>query len=447
MHPFIQRTISVGALTALALTSACSVSSDDDAAAPSATSAPDAGTGTTDAAAPGEPQRGVTDDTIRLGLALIDTDATRETYGVELGNFPDEIITTLEATINEAGGINGRDVQFVVSRFLPVPDEESQATCRELIEDEQVYAVLGTFLGDNALCVTEAHATPYFGGFGLTPEFQDRSQAPFVTLEGDIAESTAASVELLVEEGVLDEAAVAVYSETDYTPELVEAGVLTPLAAGGIDVVSQAQASDFGGDQVAAGNEADLILQRFEADGADTILVAAGLPVILPALSRTDYAPQLVFLNGQIQGNRAVEGYGLTDPAELEGAIAAVAGRTTQEQFDAPITTACIEDINAHSDLAVTEDDLFTAEEQPGSRDFRAIPLVCGIINLAREVLTTAGDDLSTEGLLAALDELGDADLTGQGGGSLSRTDWGVGAPPRLWSFDVETVTFLPTDG
>jgi len=463
-----RRVIPVGLALAAVLAS-CSVSSSDDDADTSDTTVATvatsdavttepadttSGADTTEVAdtapaadttEPPAPARGVTEDTIKIGGAFIDVDAVREQFGVELGNTPEEMIPALIAGLNADGGINGRQVEYVGRLVVPVGTESSEQACRELIEDEEVFAVVGTFLGDTGLCVTETYATPYFGGFGLTPERQERSEAPFLTTALNEADALSAGVQLLIDNGQLDGAKVAVYSEAaGYTQEFIDTYVVAPLEAAGIEVVANAQLTDTGGDQVAAGAELDRILQSFEAAGADTLLETGGMITFAPALERTDYAPQLIILNGQILAPDAVEGFALTNPDELIGALGVIEGVLASEIQDDPVLAECIEWINENSDLAVTPADILTVEEAPESRDYRNLPALCGIFQLVRTVLTEAGDNPSSESILAGLDGLTSFPAVGNPDASLSSERWGAGAPVRLWEYDQEQVRFLP---
>lgn len=435
-----RRVLGAAALGLAVVLSACSVSTSDSATSSTTTAARDEGQPA------GPPPQGVTDDTITLGAAIIDVDQVREQFGVELGTLPEEVIPALVEAVNADGGINGRTVEVVERRFLPVGNEPSEQVCRELVEDDQVMAVMGSFLSDNALCVTETYGRPYFGGWGLTPERQERSEAPYVTTAANEADSIRESMELLADEGLLDDAKVAVYHEADMSPEFAADYVVAPLEAAGVEVVSVVQRADAAGDQVAAGADLDRILQRFEADGADTLIVAAGLPVMVPALERTEWAPQLIFTNGQIIGAEALEGYGLTDPSELAGAIGAVPGTISDEVAEDPRFLDCIDAINAHSDLDISVDDIYSPDERPGSREMGQLPGLCALWDLTRTVLTAAGDDLSNEGILAGLATLDSFEMQGNPEASLSEERWGAGTPARLWEYHEDRVEFLPAD-
>jgi ABC-type branched-subunit amino acid transport system ATPase component len=105
----------VGAVALAAVVGACSVSSSE----------PEAGSGgsddssaATDDRAGDAPVRGVTDDTIKLGVATIDVNRVRDQFGVNLGGLPDGVIPALVAATNETGGINGRQVEVVENPIM-----------------------------------------------------------------------------------------------------------------------------------------------------------------------------------------------------------------------------------------------------------------------------------------------------------------------------------------
>lgn len=424
---------------------ACNVSSDDDSAATTAaanTTTPvsdTAGSTTT----PPEPARGVTADTIKIGGAMIDIDGLKTQFGIDLGTYNPDIIPAIVAWINEEG-INGRTIEYVERQFLPIGTDSSQQACRELVEDEQVFAVAGVFLDANPLCVTETYSTAYFGGFGLTPEFQERSKAPFIITGNDYAEELRASTQLLIDENTLDGAKVALFYDSDAIKTIADEIVTPLLEAAGISVVSAAQLSDTGGDQVAAAAAMAQILQKFESDGADTLIDLTGINNLLPALEQTDYAPKIVIINGQILGERAAENFGLTYPAELKGAIAVTSGLTNSESIEDPVVQECIAGINAHTDLAITSTDLLPTKENPASRGFTTVPVVCGIFDLLRTVLIAAGPNPTNESIVAGLDSLESFRVAGNPSGSLSSTRWGAGGVVRIFTFDEASVTFLP---
>lgn len=454
------RTAAVLAASLVLATASCSVSSDSDDTTSSSTATTaevtTSETASTDAvdttqAATTEPTtppttievRGVSVDSIKLGVALIDVDAVKEQFGVDLGHIPEGIAEALAEQINAAGGINGRNVEVVVRKFLPVGSESSETACRELIEDEQVYAVLGSFLGDAGLCVTETHATPYFAGFGLNEERQQRSQAPFLSIEGD---ALSASIQKAIDTGVLADHKVAVYFESDTAQSVIDTKVVAPLEAAGIEVVSQAQLPS-SGDAVQAANDIDVIFQRFQADGADALVSVSGATVLLPALERTEWRPQLVFTNGQFTSDGGLDNLGLTDYSRLDGAVAISMSLLSKDLVDDQQLLECLDAVNTSTGTDYTTDDIFDPSQKPNSRQIGMVPGLCQVWDMTVAVLTAAGADLSPGGLLAGLDQVGTFPIPGYPEAELSSTRWGAVDSVRLWHFDEATHAFVPDAG
>lgn len=435
----------LGALVALLLLAgACSVSSSDESSDGTTTTPEDDTTTTTAPSEPAEPARGVTEDTIELGVALIDVDGVRDQFGVDLGTLPEGVVEALAAGTNADGGINGRMIEVVSRPFIPVGNESSTAACRELIEDEEVFAVLGMFLGDNGLCVTETYATPYIAPFGLDAQRQERSEAPFLSVEGEVGATNVAAVELFHEEGLLDDAKVAIYAESTESQDMVDEvrGALEDL---GVEVVSFAQLPA-SGDPVQAATDIDRIFQRFQSEGADTLLALSGAAVVLPALERTEWSPQLLFTNGQLTSGDALDGFGLTDPSELEGARAATLSLLSEEIVDDPELAECIDTVNAELGTDFVPEDIFPAEEVPESQEIGQLVGVCQTWDLAVTALEAAGEHPTADSLRAGLEDLDEFSVAGRPNLSLGPDRWGADENVRLWSWDSESLKFAPAD-
>lgn len=430
--------ILVPALVGALVAAACSVSSGDERSEGSQE-------GTDPAPAIDAPARGVSRDAIRLGIAAPDLDAVRERFGVDVGNSPPEALQALVDATNEDGGINGRQVELVVRPFLPVGEEEAQQACRELIEDEEVFAVVGSLIGDTALCVTETYETPYFGNFGLNPERRQRSRAPFITVDEDEAAHLGSSIERVIDEELVEGEEVAVVWDGETTESIVGEQVVGPLEEAGFDVVSQAQLTQ-ASDVVQGGAEMDRILQRFASDGADTVVVAMGLGIVLPALERTSYRPQLIFTNGQLTTAEPLTKRGLEDPHTLDGAIGAVWGTTVEEWADNPDLAECFATINEHSDLDLRPEDVYPADVRPGSKGVALLATTCQLWDLTVTVLDAAGDDPTPASIVDGLDSLDSFELFGGRDGSLGATRWGAGSGSRIWRYDPSLVRFVPAD-
>ncbi|HSS10149.1 MAG TPA: hypothetical protein VLL25_09700, partial [Acidimicrobiales bacterium] len=98
--------------------------------------------------------QGVTDKTVKLGVALVDfnfikpfVDGVRiqqkETYQLYIDN------------INAHGGLAGKQIQPVYETYNPIGNAGALALCTKFSEDEKVFAVVGTFVdfsGDAQTC-------------------------------------------------------------------------------------------------------------------------------------------------------------------------------------------------------------------------------------------------------------------------------------------------------
>lgn len=435
-------------LTALAavVLASCSLSVQDDAKGSTTTAKGD------DAASSSTPARdfsdvathGVTDDKITVGAAIIDTAKVKEKYGVELGGVPAGTMEALVEAQNERGGINGRQIEFVPKYFLPIGNEDSERVCRELTEDDPVFLVIGTFLSDNALCVTETHSTPYTSWFGLTQERMDRSKAPYLTTAPMVDDELAQDMDVLVDSGEIDKSKVAVYWEGDLKSDWVETNIIERLKKGGIDVVSTAQLPS-SGDQVQADADVTRILQRFQADGADTLINLAGQPVILPALGKSTYRPRMIFTNGQILGEGVLEKNKITDRDNFADALTVLSGSTSEEVAADPAFKRCLDDINSNSELDIKADDLFSKDIKPSSRGYGQLGSMCKVWQFTVDVLEAAGDDPTVQSLNQGLADA-KLDYVGSKGAHVSPTRWGAGEAPRLWRYDVERDGFLPAE-
>jgi hypothetical protein len=399
------------------------------------------------AAASAPPAQGVTKDTIKLGYAAIDFARIKSSFGVDAGNAPPEALEALVDATNAAGGINGRKVELVVRTYLPVGQTEAEQACRELIEDEKVFAVLGTFIGDTALCVTETHATPYFGNYGLSPARKARSKAPFLVTGFDDDQNLHDAVKLLLDKGVLKGKRVAVLSDQERDQASIDELVVGQLEQAGVKVVSNGRRAPATTDAVQGAAEMDRILQRFHDDGADTVIVTTGLGGVVPAFGRTSYRPKVLFVaNGQVANAEPLTKWGLTDPASLDGALGAVFATSSPELAADPLVAKCFRTIDKYSDLGLKPEDVYSPTEKPGAKGMALVAQMCELWGMTSKVLAAAGPNPTADSIVAGLDDVGPIPQVLGRTGHLSSTKWSASSGSRLWRYDASRVRFVPAD-
>src|SRR5438128_3807001 len=88
---------------------------------------------------------GVTDKTIKIGVALVDFKCIApyiQTTRIDEFKVYDAFI----ADINAKGGVAGRKLVPVYHTFCPIVPAPALALCTQFTEDDQVFAVLGDFV-------------------------------------------------------------------------------------------------------------------------------------------------------------------------------------------------------------------------------------------------------------------------------------------------------------
>jgi hypothetical protein len=379
--------------------------------------------------------QGVTEDTVRVGVTVIDTDELAELFDVHLDLAPTDLLEGLAATLNSNGGVGGRQLEIFVETFLPVGTGPAEEICTKFVEDNEVFMVTGQALDDTMLCYTETYEVPYLGYFGLTPEREERSIAPFISVEmaSDLQRRNA--TEILVDGSYLDDKAVAVYwSEADEL--LARDAVIPTLEDGGIDVVATAALPSFGGDQLATDEAIDIIVESFRADGVEAIVNISEVVTLSQGIDRVDYRPDLFYLNGQVSNAEIFEGSGI-DPETLTGAMGVAPSNLSLDELkEDKLWIECIESYNASGPEEPF--DLDTIEEGIAG----SVAQNCGGFWLLTMLLEAAGPDLTPSTIAAAADNMGTFDLPGLPGASLGPGKWSAGNAMRIYQYSPDLFRF-----
>ena len=108
---------------------------------------------------------GITPDTIRLGVALVNLDTlSRAGVGATNGTVADRtrVWEALVAGANAEGGAAGRTIELAVTDFDPLDTNAGPQACRTLAEDHGVFAVVADvgWAEPAALCVTRQYGRP-----------------------------------------------------------------------------------------------------------------------------------------------------------------------------------------------------------------------------------------------------------------------------------------------
>ncbi|EFC82592.1 ABC transporter substrate-binding protein [Parafrankia sp. EUN1f] len=408
---------------------ACSVESDD----------PPAGAPTTDAyPAPPAPATapGVTDDSITIGFTYPDLETVRQFVDIDHGDY-EAVFQALVDKVNENGGINGRTVVPVYGAIDLLAPAGAQRTCVRLTEDEDVFAVLGTFTDDDVECYVQTHETIVVGG-ELTAERYARARAPWVSDErggGEIPDG----LRLFAERGALAGDGVGVVSYRDDQAVLDEI-VLPTLRDQGIPVTETAVLDADLRDPAAVNRQASTVIQKFQAAGVTTVLLVGGSQSGFPTeLEKTNYRPTLLFTDmrkalGYVQGSQD------RDLSVLDGAL------TLGSAFDyaGPANKPCVTALEAAMP-ELTGKFVDPATEKAGEPSYGTSErTACNSLTLFQAIAEKAGRELTYESFQQAALSLSSFDLpTYADSATYSRQTPHGAIPPRVFTFDPDQKTFV----
>jgi ABC-type branched-subunit amino acid transport system substrate-binding protein len=426
------------AAAALLLAAACTTSSDDGAGP---------GTGDTESTT-GEltaSARGVTADTIRIGFSYPDLDALAESGLVKVSHGPyGEIVDALVDDINAQGGVNGRKLEVSIEKFSVLTAEEQLAACAKLTEDDEVFAVLGGFIGDNNLCVAQQHSTTLISGYGSGFNSVElaKARAPWVTWNASDDRAIEALVRVLDDQGRLEGKTIGVYGALASSEPLIDLTV-TALEAAGYTVEETAINDAPATDGQAASSQDEVIAARFQDQGIDLVIVLIGYP---PGANfdAADYHPE--FYSPQT-GSTAAGAF--TNPY---GEFPLVAGLSASgdpdEGYDTPEMQRCRDVWKRASgrDIKPASEELRDGE----SSGFTAMLTACTSLRIFVEAAEAAGPNLTPETWMQGLESLGTIALP-----SVPAASFGPGKPDGQdtfqlavfnpeWTPDSDVPQFLP---
>ena len=111
--------------------------------------------------------QGVTKDSIKVGIALVDFSAIKDFVDYKFGDTQ-KIAQVFVDDINKNGGIDGRKIIPCTrsTRRSPAASPTRCSLCTAWAEDDKVFAVLGVFIdfsGQGQLCLTKEHKVIHIG--------------------------------------------------------------------------------------------------------------------------------------------------------------------------------------------------------------------------------------------------------------------------------------------
>ena len=218
---------------------------------------------------------GVTKDSIRLGIALVDFECIKQyTDSIRLNQQP--VWEAYIKDINDKGGIAGRKIDPVFKSYCPLTNQEILTYCTAFTQDDNVFAVMGTFIdfsGDAQTCIAKQQKR-LLVTFDLTQAIMDRSPAGYIVTPGTIPER---GVDILLslakKEGTLEGKKVAVLGDTN-VKSIIEGTIEPGLKNLGVELGSTAVLAISGGDTTQPQAQLDSFIEKWKTEGVNAIFMS-----------------------------------------------------------------------------------------------------------------------------------------------------------------------------
>ena len=374
---------------------------------------------------------GVTAETIKIGAPQVDYEqlANLGLARIDRGGY-DVIYEALTAEVNANGGICGRMLETVTYKFLPFGTDTSLAGCVYFTEDEEVFAVLGSFtrVAAGNICVTETHNTALIGA-PFTADDRARANAPWVSLGIATDRVLEVFVSALDKAGLLADAGnVAVHSGAG-RQELVDNVLVPALEAAGVDVAERTVIDVPAGDTQAGAavwrtfveiyRNADINTVFLDGDSIFGVeqLIQGGLDVTLFNAERNTFT------------------FGLQDSSDPGYFEAYTLGSPYTAEDNNPRMEDCIQGFERQSGIEVIPNSLLPEEE---TNWFIPVRNVCQVFDLFVQLAAAAGPNLNNETLQAAIDSFGPIELPNEAFASLGVGKYDIRDGVVLMKWDPE---------
>ena len=362
----------------------------------------DAGAGESETQVPSQPltasDTGVTETSITLGIPAVDVEQL-QALGLLAGIELDEMGAweSAMANVNDRGGVAGRTLEAVYSVYLPLGVAQADAACVELVQDNEIFAAIGTLIvPESALCYTELNGTPFVGVGTITEEIAGRSIEAVLTTDASVERLRIGMIDLAESEGALQRP-VAVHGDERGAIE----SAVRELQSRGANVVSISTVSAPETDVQARVAEYEGIFERWRSDGAEVVINVGTTLDILSAMGRQEF-----YIDVYTAESGAFN-YQPDEEREYEALrhVTSVTGAPSPGEEHAP-TVACHDAFNTrYPDMNLTD--------HPDQSWI--VGVSCAVVEIFAAAAAAAGPELTHESFAAAAGGVGVIDLPGFG--------------------------------
>ncbi len=358
--------------------------------------------------------KGVTEDTVSVGVSILDFDALKEMGLQDFGWGDQRLIWEFYIDeLNARGGVAGRQVDAELAFYNPAFAIEAEEACLQMTEDREVFAVIGAFLGPAepaTPCLTQQEDLVVFNGT-MTVDLLAGAKSVWV------ADGTAGRrripifFDLLDQAGYVDGQKIAVVSGNENEGDTVD--VIVPILEElGLDVVVTSVNTVSEDDVLEEDRYWDTTAEKIRSEGAEVIIINGDTTGAIRGIHRNDLPQELWVVTADQLVNLGTT----VDRSEADGAIT-LAGLSAEEGWAEPGMAACVKKFtDAHPEIDVRGPlDVGEGDERWDT----AIGQACRWLAVFEVVMNAAGPELTPASVQAGYEGLGDIALPGAAFASL----------------------------
>jgi ABC-type branched-subunit amino acid transport system substrate-binding protein len=388
--------------------------------------------------------QGVTKDSIKVGIPIIEFDAIKDFVDYTFGD-PEATSKIFVDYINKNGGINGRKIVPVYKEYPPIPGGKPDplSLCTAFTEDDKVFAVVGVFIdfsGQGQECVTKQHNLIHIG-HELDQPWIDASPGGLMLTPDATKETISASlVSLLASTGRLKGKTVAVVGDKNNESRVNDV-IVPALKKAKAKLGSKAILNITGTDTTAAQAQVESFVEKWKTEGVNMVFLAgnnvsakqfaesikAGLPKAT-LVTDTDTA---------IEQARGEQDSG-ADPNPYEGMISGT-GLTQTERWNnkSPILQKCVDIYEkATGETVPGPDERKTNADGKTINTDQAVTDACGDLFMFKAIAEKVGKDLTIKNWQKTVDSFGSIDLPPDKFASLCKGKYAAEDSFRLVAYD-----------
>jgi ABC-type branched-subunit amino acid transport system substrate-binding protein len=382
---------------------------------------------------------GVTADAIRVAYLAPDLEALAQIGVAEATGDPQVSIDALVASVNDAGGINGRklEVNPIIFDATKIPAALVSACTQVASDSPNFVAFASSFFGDGAACLAGDEGVPLVTGNALSGDVMAQTDGNAYLFNLTFEESQRAMVEALAPTGAFDGRKLGVVVRDEPGgPEAVSAGLAPALAAAGFDLAETAVIS--GG---ATGDPASIsaAVQRFKDAGVDGVFLTANVLVSGSFITEAERQGLRASYFGSDQSEIATSLITNFAPVSaLEGARATSFKRQGEAVLDTPASEQdqrCLE----------IRDAVQPPLAEQGTTEYNGFMELCAIFQVMVDALEAAGANPTRASFETALDDIGQFDMGTGSTGSFGPDKRTAPDAVRPLEFRADCTCWVPT--